>query len=230
MPAAGTPRPPQRGYYSTTLRNEVLQEAPGTLFAGLGDDNTNCSFTQFRFVTQDQNAATQETYQVVIRRPLTAGVGPDVTTAGEIARSTPVQTPAGSGALAWLVTLTFTTPIQVPCEGGFFYGVEIGPFNPTLPDGQLVHGASYTLQTVGDNPRFGAPSHGWSFNVGAAAATTTSINSNMGLAVNGSVLNMGGINPEQHAPATRNEQLWLGRHVSRRVREPAFRRARCPRA
>jgi hypothetical protein len=182
-------------YYSTTLRNEVIQECPNDLFGGIGDNNTNCQFTQFRFVTQDEDAATQETYAVVLRRPLTAAPGPDVTTAGEIARTAPVQTPAGTGRAAWMITLTFTTPVTIPCEGGFFYGVEIGAFNTTLPDGQTIHGAHYTMQALGDNPRFGAPSLGWSFNVGAATATTTSINSNMSLLLTGSVLNMGGINP-----------------------------------
>jgi len=182
-------------YYSTTVRNEVLQEVPGALFAGIGDNGTACTINQFRYVTQDQNAATLETYNIVLRKPVTAGNGPDVTAAGLIVRTSTLNLPSGTGALAWMITVTFGTPVTVPCDGSFFYGAEIGLFNPTAPDGQTIHGASYTLQTLGDNPRFGAPSHGWSFLVGGVNATTTSINSNMGLLVNGSLLNMGGINP-----------------------------------
>jgi hypothetical protein len=189
-------------YNSTTVRSESLQEVPGTLYAGIADNNTACqlpaSVPAFQTVMQDQDASTQETYSLLFRRPLTAGTGPDVTTAGEILRGGPFQTPTGVGVQAWRFTYNFTGPLVLPCEGSYFYGVEFGPATLSPANGLGIHGASYRQTTPpsnGDNPRFGAPNHGWVFLVGGTAATSVPIIFNYSLFFPGASLQMGGIDP-----------------------------------
>ena len=159
----------------TTSGIEFLQEVPGKLFSGVGDDNTGgCSATAFTMMTQDQNQATQETFNVVFRKNLAAG-GPDASVSGLILRTGDITLwGAGSGLAAANFTLTFTTPVVIPCSGGFSCGIEFRAAPQWTTDGQSIWYADYAAGTAGDNPRSGAPKHTFLVSGGSATATSAS--------------------------------------------------------
>lgn len=162
------PTTPSTSWASRLLLNtnpgEALQEIPGNLIGGIGDRGTTCTFRTAQVAHQDFNAATQETYQFLIRRADAAGA-PDNSAAGLVMQSTPVMTPMGTGGLAWITTLTFTTDVPLPCTGTLFLGMRLGAApnpNPNPTDGHYLHVAHYgTSGQRGDNPRTGAPGLGW---------------------------------------------------------------------
>lgn len=210
------PHPMANSYFyawiSPARATEVLQEASGQVFAGIGDDGVNCVVHGFQFRTRDEEASTQEPYDVVFRRQDPARPGPDVGPGGTITRVTGLMTPPGSGRQAWQITIGFQTPLNVPCTGGLFYGVQIADIRlGSPPDGQSVQGVSYDTSSslrLGDNPRLGTPKHGWShYSGGTPMADPTTYR--MGVLLEQAALNAGGIDPAntRQPPGTSNYGL-----------------------
>ena len=161
------PNPAATSYASRLLLNanagEVLQEVPGNLIAGVGDNGTACTFRTSQFALQDFNATTQEQLRFLIRRADMTGA-PDGTAAGLVMQTTLVTSPLGTGIAAWTITLTFATDVPLPCTGTYFLGLSLpaAPAFPNPTDGLYAHVAHYgTPATRGDNPRNGAPGLGW---------------------------------------------------------------------
>lgn len=193
----------------STSAGEILQEVPGSFFAGVGDTGAGCKITGFTVATQDQNQATQETYNIIVRSNLPAG-GPDASAAGLILRSADQLLPTNpvGGAAAFIVTFTFATPVTVPCTGGISYGLEVRAGAWTA-DAQSMHMAFYSPTPAGfpagDNTRLinltnAANQHAWYILGGSAfraAANGASVGRTMRCAVftNTANLNLGNKDP-----------------------------------
>ncbi|MCA8972714.1 MAG: hypothetical protein KDC95_23200 [Planctomycetes bacterium] len=91
---------------------------------------------------QDQDQTTAETYRWVIRSGTDAN-GPTTGTAGEIFVSgdQTLGPGTGTGAAAWNVTTTLTTPVAVPSSAFFAVGVQLTAASWTA-DGMSVWAAS----------------------------------------------------------------------------------------
>lgn len=184
--------------YTSRTANTVVEqfmEIPAKSFAGVGDAGGSCLvFGHFHWAT-DENAATQESYHIVLRKASASG-GPDTSAAGVIARIGPFMLPTATGRAGWRMTNTFTRPMSVPCQTGFFQGLELTMANwPT--DGHSIWDARYnppTTRNVGDNPRMGAPMHAWSHDL---LGTTQRFPWcwRMGILARTPILNVGGIDP-----------------------------------
>ena len=181
---------------------EVLQEVPSRLFRGVGATGTGavatCTALGLDFWTADEDASTQETFTVLLRRAAIAAPGPDATPAGILVQSGPQMTPLGTGRLGWRVMVTFTTPVAIPCEGDLFMGLGLAAAPTWATDGQSIYSAFYPgflTATVGDNPRNGAPNHSWYVLNGVAAPSTWHFTLRIGVLVAAPVLNMGGVDP-----------------------------------
>ncbi|GEM_PF-5718737 len=145
---------------------EVLVRYPkmgyGTLFDGKVGGGS-ASIGAFRRVAQDQDAATQEAWRVIVRKDK-AGK-PDATTAGLVFRSAPSMTPKASGIQAWILTTSFKTPVVVPSNVDIYVGMEFAAITGPKKwpqDGQSNHCASFlSALPKGDNPRAGVPNPAW---------------------------------------------------------------------
>ncbi len=137
---------------------EYLVEVPHTHFAGVCQDATGSgtSLRAFEYVTQDQNAATQSSYSMVVRRADTSG-RPDPTSAGRLLRLGPILTPPSTLAtpMAWWLTSTLATPsTALPLCDTFFFGMELDAAPLWTQDGQSIHTCTYypITNSQGDNP------------------------------------------------------------------------------
>ena len=177
-----------------TSGGEILQEVPGNAFAGIGNKTATCELTGIGFLLQDQNLATQEVYNGVVRRALAAG-GPDATPGGIVLRTANQMLPVGTGAGAYQVTLTFATAVAVPCTGGLFLGVEVVPASWST-DGLSMHSAAYPpTGTLGDNPRAGAPNLSWQILNGTASPAASGRVMRTWVTAKSAFLNMGNHDP-----------------------------------
>ncbi len=179
---------------------EILLQVPATHFAGVAGDPTGTGtiLNSFRYITQDQNGSTQETYYMVIRADL-AGA-PDTSVAGLRLRAGPLMTPASTvlTPVAWQITATLTTPsTAVPSCATFYEGMEVAAAPLWTNDGQSNHICTYYIvgTTQGDNPAAPpdvVPNVAWNINYTLAIAnqpaTPRSIRMEIGNA--GAVLNM----------------------------------------
>lgn len=200
-----------------TLAGEALQEYPANLMRGVGRDaGPNCEFSALYFQTQDQNQATQETYQIVLRSESATPPGPDATPAGVIFNSGNLMLPpsTGTGAAAYIITQSFSTPIQIPCEATFFLGFSFTAAPLWATDGQSISCAGYRYPAPfaapsnldvyrGDYPRLdgtptGSLNHSWQIYTTAASVqvvgrTASGRTQRQGLLHTGAQLNMGNV-------------------------------------
>lgn len=185
---------------------EMLVQVHKDYFAGVGHDaaGTGASIAGFRFVTQDERPATQETYFMVIRAATTAGApvfpGPPLVRGGPL--TTPVST--SITPLAWQVTATFVTPATIPLCDTYFMGGELAAaplWNnpPGTDDGQSFHIATYYPLggTQGDNPAPNATNLAWvaDFVTQTASQPTYANCIEIGTLVPSPILNTGNVDP-----------------------------------
>jgi hypothetical protein len=127
-----------------TNPGDLLMKVPSSRFQGVGQDATGAGTTLlgFRYFLQDQNAATIETYSLIIRAD-NAGQ-PDATAAGVLLQTTSLSSPGGTGIVAWQVTVTLTTPSTVvPLCNTFYTGANVGP----APGWSATDGISFHIGT-----------------------------------------------------------------------------------
>jgi len=180
----------------------VLLEVPGRHFSGVGHDasGTGTLFQNFHYLTQDQNAATVETYSMEIRGEANPPPGPDCN--ATLMQLTGLSLPGGTGTLAWFITNTLATPsTAVPLCNTFFMGAQVIPTagpQPWPQDGQSFHmGSYYLLQgATASNPAPNAPNIAWECLGGTATQPTTSPRTyRFYLGVNAAVLNTANNDP-----------------------------------
>jgi hypothetical protein len=179
-----------------TSAGQLFQEVPKAMFRGVGDGGSACVATGFQMWTADENAATQETYSIVFRGPLSTG-GPDMSAAGLIGQIGPFLTPLATGRAGWQITATFGTPLTLPCEDSFYLGIDVQAA-PWSSDGQSLYVAYYyppATRFIGDNPRGNAPNHAWQAVNGVATISASQLTVRVGALVTTPVLNIGSIDP-----------------------------------
>ena len=146
----------------------------------------------FRGTFQDQDRATLEKYNWVVRRG-TDAAGPTTGTPGEIFVSTPQSlTPVGTGKVfAVTVTLALRTPVKVPCDKFFAVGIRLQAAKWTA-DGQSCH-MSRGDNTQGDDPSTKLVEMAWQIVGSATSATHPSLKRSwkMGFLQNAPALQLG---------------------------------------
>lgn len=183
---------------------DILVEVNKSHFQGvaLNAAGTGTQLNTFRYVMQDQNAATQEAYSLVVRPESAPNsnspdcVNPPMLTVG------PFMSPSGAATLAWIITATIGTPSTVlPVADTIFHGVNV-PANanwthPTDGDGLSIHIATYYLlgTTQADNPALNQPSIGWNCLNNAPVQPTFANTPRLALGVPGAVANLGNADP-----------------------------------
>ncbi len=168
---------------------EILLQVPGSHFMGVGHvpNGLSCAANGMRFVMQDQDAASTDTYWTVVRGDL-LGV-PDCSSAGLLMQVGPFNPPSGTGVSAWIFTHTFASPVAIPQCATFYPGVAVRPA-PTWPaDGLSLHIAMYS---TGSNASASASNLFWNCGPSGPAQPATKRTINLGLLVDAAVLNMGG--------------------------------------
>jgi hypothetical protein len=146
---------------------EVIQGWHGSHWGSIGDSGAISQVVGLTYVTQDQNAASVETYDVVVRSG-TDAAGPTPGAPGELASITGLSTPGGVGTLAWIVTADFSTPCVIPQKAFVSAGIRLGA-NPAWPtDGQSVHATAMALQQSGTHQE----DHGWQIQAGTVSHPT----------------------------------------------------------
>lgn len=147
------------------LACEVTMGFHDTHWGSIGDSGPSSSVIGFTYITQDQNAATTELYDVVVRSG-TSAAGPDPTVAGELTSINGLATPTGVGIVAWQVTADFATPVAIPEKGFFAAGLRFAA-NPGWPttDGQSLHGTNTATQQSGPHQE----DHAWQIQAGVTS-------------------------------------------------------------
>lgn len=178
---------------------EALMQIDTADLRGVGDANgVTLLFGVYHWVA-DENLATSETYDLVLRKDA-AGGGPDMSAAGQYLRIDNLTTPPSVNPQrgTWIMYDGFGgQPFLQPQT--LFVGVHL-PANPLWPasDGHSLFRADMlsanTAATVGENHRPGAPDPTWAGLQGAPSFTTpwTYI---LGPFVTSPNLHMGGIDP-----------------------------------
>jgi hypothetical protein len=133
----------------------VHQGFHGSHWGSLGDAGSHVSLSGLTYLTQDQNAATPEIYDLVVRSG-TDAAGPDPTAAGELCVLSGLVTPSGSGILAWIISADFATPCAIPQKDFFAVGVRFSPSGWTA-DGQSIHATQQSQQQSGSHQE----DHAW---------------------------------------------------------------------
>lgn len=171
---------------------EVLLQIPGSHFIGVGHvpNGLSSQARGMRFVMQDQDAATQDNFSVVIRADL-AGA-PDCSASGLLATMGPLTPPPAVGITAWQLTVTFAAPVGIPQCDTFYVGVGLAAANWTA-DGQSLHVARYDS---GSNAATNAVNLAWNCaSSGASSQPATARTIRIGPLVAAAVLNMGNVDP-----------------------------------
>jgi len=148
-----------------TAEVECLTDLSAAAFRGIGSVNsTTCRVTGQVHIIQDADTSTGDPYHIILRQPVAPDGLPDGTNAGIIARSGVLNLPVGAGGGgAWQITVTWQTPVQVPCETGFYLGVVLLPqtsstdYTLTQTASLFTPGATPPGTATGDNPRQPAP-------------------------------------------------------------------------
>lgn len=196
-------------YSFGALAGEMLQQMPAANLVGIGDAGGTCSASTIDLILQDQNGATQENYELLVRAPTPFGT-PDPNPSGILVQTGPLSTPPGSpGATSYLITVTFAAAVVLPCKSSFFYGVALAaaPGWTLGLDGASVHNAyNPPAGAVGSNARATAPVISWQiFDPGSGAIVGTAPTprvANIGLGTDQAVLNLGNYDPaSQRSPA-----------------------------
>lgn len=129
-------------------------------FAGWGVDVTQPGFRVFtglRFDIQDQDLATQDTYQLTAFTESTTPRVPN--TGAPLATTGNFTLPVGTGAGAFLVSANFATPVAAPANADVFVGVSttLGWANP-ITDGLSIWATSGAASSaLRDEAGFGEP-------------------------------------------------------------------------
>lgn len=173
---------------------EYLLEVPASHFSGVGHDasGSGTRLSGFRYVTQDENASTQETYYLVVRGQ--SGAAPDCSAAGLLLRAGPYATPPSTVVtpVAWQITTSLATAsLTLPLCGTFYTGMEF-PATGWPNDGQSVHITDFP---TGDNPAPGTPSLTWNCIAGAPVQPQYYESLHFGLLVEAAVLNLANVDP-----------------------------------
>ena len=197
--ASGTTTATTRGTLNTSA-GDVLQEWPVDMVAGVGDTGAGCQFIGAYYRHQDQDAATQENYSIIVRKADPTGAV-DPTPGGILFQGATMQTPLGSGITAWYATVGFTTPVTLPCSTGLFAGLymDVAP-GWSATDGHSMHMAAYVdlgppYPPVGDNPRAMARNISWNTSNGVVTNPPSGRVFAFALMTMAPVLNMGNIDP-----------------------------------
>ncbi len=196
------------------LAGEALQEYPGNLLRGIArGSGTTCDISAVTYQTQDQNQTTAENYTVIFRTPSATPPAPDATPAGILFQTGTLTLPpgTGTGAIAYMVSTSFATPVSLPCEGGFFLGLSFAPATWSA-DGQSISCAGYLYPAPfgapndlnifrGDYPRSStlatnpSLSHSWQIYTNASSVLVVSRNAGrtqrMGMLTTAAQLNIG---------------------------------------
>ena len=191
---------------------EILQEYPmqsqdasgaaTDFFRGIGEaafpNQRRCSLLGVFYLTQDENCSTRETYDVVIRVLHSLGRGPDPSNAtapippGSLRLMTP---PNGQPIIcSWGISVTFATPVPVPCDRSIFAGLGLAAAPLWTNDGQSLQGAwrGGGGATFGDPAAPNAPEISWQVSAaGVAGQCGTARVWDYGLMVGGPSLNLG---------------------------------------
>jgi hypothetical protein len=149
---------------ASTADIECLVDFAAQIGRGIGaTTKTTCTVSGQNFVIQDQERLTQDNYKIVYRRA-TAPDGPaDTTAAGVIAITANIQLPtpppSTSGVIAWNMTITWTTPVTIPCEAGLYAGLELLPGASATDFTYIQTANNFTVgaPSTGDNPRVPTP-------------------------------------------------------------------------
>lgn len=180
-----------------TNAGEYMLQVPSTHYSGIGQDATGQStrLVGFRYVTQDQNGVTQETYSLIVRSDLTGA--PDCTAAGLLLNAGPLMTPPNStvGPIAWQITATLTTVSTVlPLCATYYQGAQFPAAAgwSAGTDGQSLHITDYAL---GDNAAPSAPSLTWNCLGGAPVQPQFQETVRVDALVESAVLNMSNVDP-----------------------------------
>ncbi|MEZ5962983.1 MAG: hypothetical protein R3F56_03960 [Planctomycetota bacterium] len=152
---------------------EVLQGFHGSHWSNLGDNGTDVNLTGLTYITQDQNASTQELYDVVVRGG-TDSTGPDATTTGELSVISGLSTPSGGNTpSAWIITADFSTPCAIPENSFFSVGVRFAAAPLWSADGQSIHASANTTQQSGTHQE----DHAWQILPGPVVSHPSSFRS-----------------------------------------------------
>lgn len=143
---------------------EILQGFHESHWKGIGDTGAGAFLTGMTIVTQDQNAATQETYDLVVRVG-TDAAGPTTGVAGEICSVIGLMPPLGAnGPAAWVITTNFATGgCRIPTKSHLAAGIRV-PVSGWTADGQSLHMTNAGAHQSGPHQQ----DHGWQI-LGAAA-------------------------------------------------------------
>lgn len=151
-----------------TGAGEIHMGLHNSHWLGIGDDGANCTIVGFRSVLQDQNSATQESYEWVIRSG-TDSHGPAVGPAGELHRFGPFTMPSVSagGAHAWLLTTKLARPARIPCAAHVSVGIALATQALWPADGMSCHVAT----SASASQHINADDMAWQIVAGVRAAT-----------------------------------------------------------
>lgn len=176
-----------------------LLQIPASHFSGIGHDATGAGtvLTGFQYVMQDQNAATQEQYSLIIRAD-NAGA-PDPTAAGLLLQTTTLTSPSGSGTLAWIVTVGLATPsTALPLCNTYYHGANTVAAPGWTADGLSWHICTYynVNGTAASNPApTNVPNIAWNIIAGAPTQPGGPRSIRYHLQLNAAVLNMANTDP-----------------------------------
>jgi hypothetical protein len=197
---------------------DILMKVPQAPFRGVAHDASGGGtvFTGFRFVTQDEDASTQELFDLIVRRDTGAGL-PDCTPASALIVTRQLQSPLGPpGRAAWLITVPFATPsTAIPLCGEYYMGMGVAAAPAWVADGQSLHMGSYFLLggTQADNPSPNAPNLAWNCALAGLVPSQppTERCYRFGLLVPAPVLNIGNVDPTVAATnciSTQGNRSW----------------------
>lgn len=174
---------------------EALIEVAADMFRGVGDGGGQCLVHGFHHFAVDENLSTSETYGIVLRKVHAVVQQPDASAAGILTKITGLTTPTGTGRGFSRIRDVFQTPVQVPCAGTFYAGIDFPP-NAQWPntDGHSLF-AAWTGQQVGEHPRASYPRDVTWTNQAGTPPWTVNATYLMGVLLDKPVLQVGGRDP-----------------------------------
>lgn len=119
---------------------ELAQGFHRSHWRAIGSTGAFSRLVGLRYVVQDQNAATQSFYDVVVRQGADS-TGPAAGSGGVLCFVGRLSLPAGSGQMAWIVTTALAQPCLIPTDGFFSVGLRVPPEPGWSGDGVSVHSA-----------------------------------------------------------------------------------------
>ncbi len=135
-----------RSGISGASSGDVVMRVDRTSLVGVGNSDAN-QISGMTFVLQDQDLATQDPFSIVVYPDDGAG-GPVL---GAEIRSGRFVLGAGTGTGAFLVAISFSSPLTLPATD-YHYGVGLGPTPTWASDGLSIHGGGYPQSPNVTNP------------------------------------------------------------------------------